>query len=114
MKCQRCNERDANPESRFGLCGPCFAAGRAEAEGAKPVCRHCGRRKPMTGYRRGLCYLCFNDRSIRGQYPTGSGRTHHGEPTEAELDALIAEQMKCLPPWWHDSQRRFLEGDANE
>lgn len=26
--------------------------------------------------------------------------SHFREPTAEELEALIAEQMKCLPPWW--------------
>jgi len=29
---------------------------------------------------------------------------HRGpEPTMAELDALVAEQMKNLPDWWHSA-----------
>ena len=39
-----------------------------------------------------------------GRYESGA------EMTDAELDALIAEQMKCLPPWWWEHvevQRRW-------
>ncbi len=29
--------------------------------------------------------------------------------TEADLDALIAEQMRNLPAWWHDARERQID-----
>lgn len=31
------------------------------------------------------------------------------DPTDAELDAMIAEQMQCLPPWWRSEQQKDAE-----
>ena len=28
------------------------------------------------------------------------------EPTAEEVEAIVAEQMACLPDWWEDVQRR--------
>jgi hypothetical protein len=39
------------------------------------------------------------------------------EPTEEELERIIAEQMQCLPPWWDAEvrrQRQWLSWDEAE
>lgn len=68
-------------------------------------CKHCG--KDTTGLskvRRGLCGVCYEKSWVRNYYP--SGRTHvqygqENDETMEEIEATIAEQMKCLPKWWH-------------
>jgi hypothetical protein len=62
-------------------------------------CRHCPRRRNAGG-RRGLCLVCYRNPKIREQYC----RYAQGErePTETELDALIAQRMQCLPEWWYE------------
>lgn len=61
------------------------------------TCRHCQRRK-ATHRRRGLCWTCRLDPSIRELYPqTESKYTPRGEPTEEELERCIAEQIGTMP-----------------
>lgn len=67
-----------------------------------PVCRHCHR---CVAKRRGLCYAHYYDKEVRAMYApvarTADGRlATDPEPTEAELDLMIAEQMMNLPDWW--------------
>ena len=75
-----------------------------------PVCLHCRRNKPGHG-NRGLCRHCWDRPGIRNRYreirPTGPT----GEPTAAEIDAMIAERMKPenLPAWWPAECRRVEE-----
>lgn len=72
-----------------------------------PNCLHCERRKPARG-KRGLCFACYVEPAVRALYPRRA--KYDVEPTEAELDAMIAEQMKCLPSWWHD-ESRLVDGE---
>lgn len=80
------------------------------------LCRHCNRRKAAQ-YKRGLCFACYFDPAVRKLYPSISAyapncaKPNEGEPTEAELDAIIAEQMRCLPPWWKGEQARVMAGE---
>ena len=74
-------------------------------------CLHCRWRKACSG--RGLCRACFNDRTVRYLYrairetrPDRRADPTH-DMTMAELDALIAEQRKCLPDWWEEESRRM-------
>jgi hypothetical protein len=59
---------------------------------------------------RGLCWVCYYTPGLKEGY--GAGKTKpmglDHEPTEAELDALIAEQMKPenLPGWWDAEEKR--------
>ena len=69
------------------------------------LCRHCQRRKKVCP--RGLCFACYHTPSIRRMYPPTSKFVTRGEPTMAELDALIARQMKCLPSWWQRDVERM-------
>lgn len=74
------------------------------------LCRHCqvkNANRPL-----GLCWTCYYKPGVRALYPSTSKyapKRHgsaHREPTEAELDAIIAEQMKCLPAWWNKEPGR--------
>ena len=68
------------------------------------ICRHCQRNKAIRP--RGLCWKCYYAPGVRDQYapltPAGSYALRR-EPTEAELDALIAQQSAALPEWWNES-----------
>lgn len=64
-------------------------------------CKGCGRVQRDS---RALCWRCTHDPDKRAAFlrrPQGAK-----EPTLEELDALIAEQRKCLPPWWDAETRR--------
>jgi hypothetical protein len=67
-------------------------------------CQHCEKATGQT--RRGLCRTCYAVPAIRRLYRTAIVVPTH-EPTEAELDELIAQQRKCLPKWWN---REIREG----
>lgn len=68
------------------------------------VCRHC--RRCAVNRPRGLCWTCYYTPGVKEQYPftsrfaPKSTADDYHEPTTEELDAMIAEQMKNLPPWW--------------
>jgi hypothetical protein len=73
----------------------------------KAPCLHCGLR---TGTRpRGLCPKCYDIGSVRERYPSASNYAPRPEPTEAEIEAMVAEQMACLPPWWDRETRKLAE-----
>ncbi len=60
------------------------------------LCRHC--QKELRNWRlRGLCWKCHKDVAIRKRYPSLSKYHDEGEPTMAQLDRMIAEQMPTLP-----------------
>lgn len=68
------------------------------------ICRHCNRKKASRP--RGLCWSCYYTPGVRERYPSQSvyGKWADGglhDPTEAELEAVIVEQMKHLPAWWN-------------
>lgn len=71
------------------------------------VCRHCNQGRATRS--RKLCYGCFQNTDIRELYPRSkrggvggtNGKPKNEEPTEEELEAIIAEQMKRLPKWWY-------------
>lgn len=74
-------------------------------------CVHCKTRKRTRP--RGLCWTCWHDLTIRFRYavgsanpatakyaprvPYGRGKGEH-EPTMAELEQMIAEQLPTMPP----------------
>lgn len=64
----------------------------------RPPCRHCGRNpvgKSPLCRRRELCASCESagiGRAVR--------KPRDDEPTEEELDALIAQQLANKPSWW--------------
>lgn len=59
------------------------------------ICRHCQRNKANRP--RGLCWSCYYRPGIRDQYPSTSKYAPTGEPAQAQLDAMIAEQQKTMP-----------------
>lgn len=65
----------------------------------EPKCVHCGLRRGQPR-RRGLCERCYGDKDVRRLYRRADGRYDQCEPTEAELERMIAEQMANLPAWW--------------
>lgn len=93
-------------------CRICGGKTRHKAECPKKkqsvVCPNCGNPKGVKK-QRGLCDRCYSAPEIREKYPPlGKPRTYsqlNHEPTIADLDAMIAEQMKPenLPPWWEDA-----------
>lgn len=64
------------------------------------ICIHCKRDMDLRA--KGLCQTCW--RHHGSLYPKSPWRrrerTEDNEPTQEELDAIIAEQMRCLPAWW--------------
>jgi hypothetical protein len=72
----------------------------------KATCRHCGLFKELKAKQ--LCRLCYWTPTIRARYPSTSPFAPHGEPTMAELDAMEAEQRKCLPEWWNEAEPRTV------
>lgn len=87
----------------------------------REFCRHCRLRSV---YSRRLCWRCFQDLRVRVLYPATAHadrprrreRADWVEPTEAELDALIAEQSKPenLPAWWWEDVERQRQRDGGE
>lgn len=83
-----------------------------------PKCRHCGLRFACKPGR--LCGACHGDPAVRACYP----RLRRGrrcsdavgeDATAAEVEALVREQMACLPPWWwRDWARLNLWGGEGE
>lgn len=73
------------------------------------LCRHCQIRKSSRP--RGLCRSCYENPAIRGQYSSLSKCAPRGEPTEAELEQMIAEQRRCLPEWWGEEAEEGLNCD---
>ena len=65
------------------------------------LCRHCQKRH-QAPRRRGLCWGCWDNPGIRSLYPSkprsGFNKSHAPPLTEAEVEALIAEQMPTMPP----------------
>jgi hypothetical protein len=102
MMCSTCGAQPACPRSKK-FPGLCFACRPAPAK----VCRHC--RRSAVSRPRGLCWGCYYAPGVKDLYPPNSkfAKNHERrEPTEAELDALIAEQMANLPEWWDDEKCR--------
>ena len=66
---------------------------------------------------RGLCRTCYNKPEIRSKFPCliyKEGRyrkarnQERGEPTQAQLDQILAEQMaKPKPKWWKEYSTIF-------
>lgn len=66
------------------------------------ICRHCNEK--TANRPRGLCRVCYYLPGVKEQYPSVSKFAPAREPTEEELEATIAEQMKNLPPWWESAR----------
>ena len=65
------------------------------------LCRHC--RERAVNRPRGLCWTCYGKPEVLKQYPPLTKYEVKPEETDADLDAMIAEQMKNLPDWWEKS-----------
>jgi len=66
-------------------------------------CKHCNRPPGKTRMRKGLCSGCYEKPWIRVRYPATNPQAYErqeNQETMEQLDAIIAEQMKCLPKWW--------------
>lgn len=75
-----------------------------------PKCIHCGKEcKRVQARKLGSC--CYakhkNEYPTVIPYPVHTGEWF--EPTEEELEKMIAEQMQCLPPWWDAETRRIYK-----
>ncbi len=78
------------------------------------ICRHC--RKGKVNRPRGLCWNCYYTPGVKALYPITSKFATKREPTAAELDAMVAEQMKPenLPAWWDDEKSQAREPGGDE
>lgn len=82
----------------------------------KKTCTNCGRKVPIV-YGRNQCRGCFTGVTISAVQAEERNRRRardrarriaakqaaedpDREPTEQELETLIAKQMACLPGWW--------------
>ena len=66
-------------------------------------CRHC--RRPKV-HKNGLCSSCYRKPEVRHLYSRWRGGKQGGEePTAEEVERIVAEQMKCLPPWFNKEPR---------
>lgn len=78
---------------------------------SRKLCRHCNARhinRPL-----GLCWTCYYMPAVRQLYPSESIYTrHYDEPTEEELDAIIAEQRESLPAWWDKADDQRPAGES--
>lgn len=74
------------------------------------ICRHCEKERYIKA--RGLCNVCYADRAVRQMYKSQRPAWSRDEPTEEQLDALIAERMQNLPKWWHISEKRGNQPDG--
>lgn len=79
----------------------------------RPRCRHCG--NELVTRPRGLGWKCFANPAIRAMYGPPAEATAKfapkGEPTEAELEVMIRQQMDCLPDWWPTESERAARGE---
>lgn len=61
-------------------------------------CRHCKSARKIGKSPRGLCWKCLDNLAIRALYPLPEKRrVPVNDPTEAELDAMIAAQLPTMP-----------------
>lgn len=70
-------------------------------------CRKCNRRRPLLPGKRHWCKPCTDEMVATVIRPAVMRHCEH-EPTEAELDALIAERSRPenLPRWWTNGHRK--------
>ena len=83
-------------------------------------CVHCG--KDRCVYGRGLCGRCYYTPGLRERYPylprprSAAAEKQAREPqplrfeaemTADEVERMVAEQMECLPDWFHRDMREL-------
>lgn len=62
-----------------------------------------------------LCRECYNTPEILGLYKAMTTGWPKGyEPTEEELEVVIAEQRQCLPDWWEQDEQKMGRGGPIE
>jgi hypothetical protein len=77
----------------------------------KHCCNWCGRRVPEAHHKCAKCRArltaSIKAAQKRSLSPTGRRRKmlDDKEPTAAEIEKMIAEQMRCLPDWWDKEKR---------
>lgn len=82
------------------------------ARKAKGPCRHC--KKRPSSRPRGLCAVCYANPTLRRsysmlhKYPQADEFERTDTMTNAELDALIAEQLPTMPgPRYHEPKSHW-------
>lgn len=75
---------------------------------SKPLCVHCGWRVSKA---RRLCEPCHRDKAIRAQYPR---KDNYDEPTQEEVDALIAKWLPTMPSNDEEPPGEYIESEATE
>lgn len=55
-----------------------------------------------------LCYPCYRTPGVRDLYPGGRSPPEV-EPSAAEVERVVAEQMADLPAWWPGPGERDTE-----
>jgi hypothetical protein len=91
-------------------CNHCGMAAGHTRGCTKGQCQHCGEFRATRP--RGLCHHCHGNLRIRVKYANSYGRVEDvfTDPTQEELDAILAETMAALPSWWnHASERQDEE-----
>jgi hypothetical protein len=63
-------------------------------------CRWCKREVKPPDLRCARCRARHSEAVKIGMKKRAARRIEEDEPTEAELEAIIAEQSKNLPSWW--------------
>lgn len=75
------------------------------------ACRHCGQTRPLQS--RGLCWGCYGKPKVRDLYPSGGCGDGQGEPTQEEVDRMVAEGLANLPDWWQrDAEKQTQPWEA--
>jgi len=107
LPCRQCLKMRAKYGERCALHG-----GGHKAKVNRGPCRNCGR--VLTLHARRLCYRCNHTPGVKERFPIQDcfARVHIHEPTEAEVEALVEQQMRCLPTWWATERDRFLAVEA--
>ncbi len=99
-RCGQCNALFNSTKNQVYCSGPCANQGNRDRQRARDTkrvrirltCKHCGLYRD---YAWGVCFRCHKLPEVQAAYAPKST-----EPTEEELEAIIAEQMRCLPDWW--------------
>ena len=80
------------------------------------LCLFCGKRQGGKG--RGLCARCYATPAVLARFPDGRTLRRYeaasDEPTEEELERIIAEQMKRLPFWWPKDGTKDVDPEGDE
>ncbi len=67
-------------------------------------CERCG-----VGCKGRWCRACWSSDEARR-----IARERVEDETDEDLDAIIAEQLRCKPPWWEEETERLLAGEERE